>query len=344
MRSAARFQGPVTGFTGYGKLFAWLVKRLKRMRGISLEVTAHRGRISPSAPDELVQSLARKADHRYLGLLLATPDETHLIPTVRRVHLTMWETTRLPNIAIQGLNANATEAWVTSDFCLSVFRDCLTVPVRKVGCGVDSSLFTLGDLRDRNKLTFGTMGVMSRRKGVDVLLRAWGASLADKEDARLLIKTRDTRWLPPEATVFPNVQVFEGDWEHEKVVQFYQALDYFVLPTRGEGYGLCPIEAACCGTPGFVTRWSGPVDYLSRYIQPIEVLGLYGIPEGGAIERSGQWAEPNADHLVFILRDCYERGGPTEEERRLTSRWARGNWDIQPMAEAIAQGLRRLSR
>jgi glycosyltransferase involved in cell wall biosynthesis len=39
----------------------------------------------------------------------------------------------------------------------------------------------------------------------------------------------------------------------------YGGADAFVLPTRGEGWGLPILEAMAAGVPAIATNWSGPV-------------------------------------------------------------------------------------
>ena len=44
--------------------------------------------------------------------------------------------------------------------------------------------------------------------------------------------------------------------------KLYRAADAFVLPTRGEGGGLPPLEASLCGLPVIMTNCSGQQGYL----------------------------------------------------------------------------------
>src|ERR1019366_4544938 len=46
--------------------------------------------------------------------------------------------------------------------------------------------------------------------------------------------------------------------------RLYASADCFVLPTRGEGFGLPAIEAGACGLPVITTNYSGQTDFLTN--------------------------------------------------------------------------------
>jgi glycosyltransferase involved in cell wall biosynthesis len=48
------------------------------------------------------------------------------------------------------------------------------------------------------------------------------------------------------------------------IPRLYAAVDCFVLPTRGEGWGLPIFEAMAMGLPVIATNWSGQVDFMNE--------------------------------------------------------------------------------
>ncbi len=328
--------------TGYGRLSCWLGCEFLRRRDTYVDIFPHAGKLSDTVPDAIVRASRCEPKVRRLGLLISYADHVHYLPTELRAIYTMWETDRIPTEFSRELSL-ADAVLVPSEFCRSLFETYSdNYFVENVGCGVDINTFEYGDWRDPNKLVIGTAGVMSKRKGIEEFLSA-ARVLANMNDVEFWIKTRDTRYLPPIKQ--RNVKVFEGDWPDSDMVRFYQSIDYFVLPTRGEGFGLPPIEAACCGTPGYVTNWSGPRDYIGRYIRPIEWTHITRVPEKAfRFTDVGCWALPSVEHLVEIFRELYNvRGKPEESERRRVSAWARGNFAISDVADRIHASLRRLN-
>lgn len=96
----------------------------------------------------------------------------------------------------------------------------------------------------------------------------------------------------------------------DEMHDFLHDIDCFVFPTRGEGFGLPPLEAMATGLPVIATNWSGPEDFmLPNHSYPLEYrLVKLDIPCRNPDYRyNGFWAEPNIDHLQALMRECYEK-------------------------------------
>ena len=184
------------------------------------------------------------------------------------------------------------------------------------------------------------------RKGWDLLLDAFWAEFGSDEAVRLDIKT----WLPPweggaeiEVVVadrargtnrsrLPPVRMLQDDVTRASLRDLYAAADAFVLPTRGEGWGLPIAEAMAMGLPVIATNWSGPSAYLSTAnSHPLPVATLL----------AAGFAEPSVPSLQAALRRAFDERGEVAERR---GRLARA--DIErccsraAVAEVVLQRLR----
>jgi glycosyltransferase involved in cell wall biosynthesis len=68
----------------------------------------------------------------------------------------------------------------------------------------------------------------------------------------------------------------------------YSLADAFVLPTRGEGWGIPVAEAMAMGLPVIVTNYSGPTEYANEenaYLLPVTGLDEYdfAVPDESAL-------------------------------------------------------------
>lgn len=87
------------------------------------------------------------------------------------------------------------------------------------------------------------------------------------------------------------------------LADYYNAFDVFVLPTKGEGFGLPIVEAQACGIPVIVTATtSGPE--LCRHGQLIEVNQFADCH----YLANGSWRmEPRPDETLTALEDWYSK-------------------------------------
>lgn len=164
-----------------------------------------------------------------------------------------------------------------------------------------------------------------KRKGVDVLIRAYCQEFTSDDRVALFIKTNVYNGSPHaelkhilvqlahELNIpnqkLPRIKILD-DWVPEHALPgLYAAADAFVLPSRGEGWGLPAAEAMAMGLPTIVTDWSGttafatedvalPVKYSLRELTPDDMQDMYV----GAQLDGHRYAEPNLQHLRDRMR------------------------------------------
>lgn len=261
---------------------------------------------------------------------------------------TMFETTGIPHHWVQPLS-QMDAVWVPSSFNIDTFSAC-GIPrhkLRLVPSGVDCTLFQPAtpplNLGPKIGFTFLSNFVFTDRKGWDLLLTAYFTEFKPDEEVELLIKTygnesavRDRlgRFIQERFPLqpLPRFRVIVARLHSSILPGLYAACDAFVLPSRGEAWGLPYIEAMACGLPTLGTRWGGNLEYMNdenSYL--IESEGLESVP--GHIDApvliGYQWAKPSVEHLRYLLRHVFEhreeamaRGAKARVE--ICQRW---NWE-----------------
>jgi glycosyltransferase involved in cell wall biosynthesis len=75
------------------------------------------------------------------------------------------------------------------------------------------------------------------------------------------------------------------------------------------------LEAMACGLPTIATAWSGPADFLHEAVgYPLEVRSLVKAEARCPYYEGFQWAEPDFEHLRFLLRQVYSAPDAAKEK------------------------------
>ncbi len=148
------------------------------------------------------------------------------------------------------------------------------------------------------------LGRLHEKKGLDMLLAAWAALEPVFPDWDLRIVGTGAKTF--EAGVRRDIALrrlervrLTGPAYSADKLRAYRAADLFVLPTRGENFGMVVAEALAAGTPVVTTTgapWEGLVS---------RKAGWWCAPETGAIEAALTEAMATAPH---VLEDMGVRG------------------------------------
>jgi glycosyltransferase involved in cell wall biosynthesis len=301
--------------TGYGEVSRALLRALPAA-GVTPVLAPTRAQL-----DAELEPLARELGHWVHG-------RPGALPAARRAVYTMWESTRVPAWRIDELNAFADVVFVPCAQNARAFADCgLGRPVRVLHHGVDPQRFPAMERPSDRPLTFGTFGDLSPRKGVDVLVRAFREEFGPRDDVALLLRS-STRRPELEALAGPRIRVVHGAGDQAALLATLQDMDAFVLPSRGEGFGLCGLEAAATGLPIVATDWGGP----QEYVRDVHGLPLrYALRDAGGQRIGdsvfeGQWAEPDVTHLRALLRELAVDRDAARDRGRAAAVAVRDRW------------------
>jgi len=198
-----------------------------------------------------------------------------------------------------------------------------------------------------------------RRKGWDILLRAYFRAFGPRDDVRLRLRTYVPSFLGGDLNITSRIEEFafaatgstlkqlpEVVWERgadeaerengmsrEEVRDLYFLADCFVLPTRGEGWGLPVAEAMAMGLPVIVTNYSGPAAYATEgNAYPLPVLLEFD---------HEHYAVPDEDALVLLLRQVVSDSlSSTSSSGSGSGSGSRSDGETQAQVEARRRGQR----
>ncbi|MHA6769724.1 glycosyltransferase [Sphingobium ummariense] len=243
--------------------------------------------------------------------------------------LFFWEESAVPDHTIQLLAKNFDAIISPARTVTNALLDSgLPIPIATIGQPVDIDRYVaLASARKPRGATLRFLHVSScfKRKGVDVLLEAWGRAFTSADPVRLVIKTfpnphndveEQLAGLQARYPDLAEIEIVNRDVEQDELLQFYADADVMVLPSRGEGYNLPALEAMASGLPLIVTGHGGQRDFCSDREARL-IRYHFASSESHVSGHHSLWVEPDVDDLAAALR---EQVDPTKaaviEERR----------------------------
>jgi glycosyltransferase involved in cell wall biosynthesis len=273
-----------------------------------------------------------------------------------------WEYTRSAKVSVEIMN-RAKEVWTTSTFALeSLVRS--GVPREKthvIPNGVDLDIFRVNgpraEIPTEKPFRFLFVGGTIFRKGVDILLKAYGKAFTAADPVTLVIKDYGANPIYPFEQGAYLIAEFRKNPAHPEVVhlpahrndremaELYRACDVFVSSYRGEGFCLPALESMACGRPVIVTAGGSTDDFVPpaagwHIPAPLVSFGneIHDEPADGEVELF----EPDVDALVELLRRAHR----DEADRRLRGVAAHRTaqaWSWDDAADKIIARCRALS-
>jgi glycosyltransferase involved in cell wall biosynthesis len=240
----------------------------------------------------------------------------------------MWETTRIDPSVVANLNRAAgvivpcheVERW---------FRESgVTAPIAVVPLGYDPEVFIPGAPQSSGRLRFGCAGRTKHgrvRKGLDEVLEAFLEAFPTDAGVELHVKC----W--PDCTVKttgdPRIVVNRQSLSIESLANWYRSIDVFVSASRGEGFGLQPLQAMACGIPHIAPVWGGHRAYMTPSTG--WAVDFHEEPaEGDIYGGLGNWCIPHRESLVKLMREAADdREGRRAKGREAEIRALDFTWD-----------------
>ena len=182
--------------------------------------------------------------------------------------------------------------------------------------------------------TFLALGDRGSRKGMDIVWRAFWNAFGSSDDVRLVIKARPDSIKDIDLT---NSDKRVSIWREDvtSMAEVYSQVDCFVFPSRGEGWGMPPREAAMMGLPVIATRYSGLEIGIDNWARPINHYTL----RKSMLPIDGTWANPDVEEVTEHMKWCYEHQEEAKQFGLKAAAWLRANQTWQHAADSFLQLL-----
>jgi hypothetical protein len=273
-----------------------------------------------------------------------------------KVGYSMLEVTGLPLEWVRQANL-MDEVWVPSQFNKDTFQESgVKVPIYIIPLGIDPAYFspTIYSNKLKNTFTFLSNFEWGERKAPEVLLRAFSDEFSTAESVALVCKVNNFDGSVNVHREIDNLRLRKNGGRiviaENAILQsydlgaLYASADCFVLPTRGEGWGMPILEAMACGLPVIATNWSAQTDFMKESnAYPLEVESLIPATAKCPYYEGFKWAQPSYEHLRYLMRWVFENQQEASAKGLKAASEVRNNWTWNNTANVIKNRINILS-
>ena len=259
------------------------------------------------------------------------------------------------------------EIWVPSDFCKKVLSDHgVSVPIYIIPNAVDSSLYNDAGKPHSfcpklNKFVFVSVMSWSYRKGYDVLLKAYLKEFSNRDDVSLLIVSGYNESMTDAADKYisnatsfvghPHVARVGREVPEFEMARLYKACNCFVLPSRGEGFGLPFVEAGMCGLPVIATRCSAQTMFLNddnSYLLDVDKISPMEDGKTGIHYWDGQMFpelidDSVIDKLCKLMRNVYSNYDEAQVKGKILQQ-SLAKYSLESVGKVAAERLENICK
>jgi len=265
-----------------------------------------------------------------------TPDNFEKRGNRYNIGYVPWETTLIPRDWIKPCKL-MDEIWTPSEHSKQAFINRRIKNVFVIPHGIDLKQFCPGqfklDIVNRAAFNFLSIFQWNFRKGFDVLLEAYLKEFKEEEEVALILKTHGFN-----NSVIEQQRVRKEIWRLKNLIlgsnkpgpkiiflremlprleYLYRLVDCFVLPSRGEGWGMPYLEAMACRIPTIGTNYSGNLEFMNeKNSKLIDIKGE--VPCSNMLgfkwyTSEMKWADPSVSSLQEVMRDIFEHRGQAQK-------------------------------
>lgn len=278
-----------------------------------------------------------------------------------KIGFTTTEVDGIPQDWVKVLN-EMNEVWTTSEFAKqSIKRSGVKRSVLNMREGVDPNYFH-PDIKPfkrnvKQKFIFLSNFAWGRRKGVDILFKAFEQEFSRKNDVVLIIKALPSYYgedIKKEAKKLyyrkgqAPIIIWDATIPPYLLGGLYTVSSCFVFPTRGEGFGIPPLEALACGVPVITTGYSAQTEYLIKNGKPLPGVEFinYKIKKfdgSDSVYYDGfNWAIPDVNHLRKLMRKVYNNYEEYKKGAMESSEYIRKEWTWDKCADLVIKRIKKL--
>jgi hypothetical protein len=306
-----------------------------------------------SSSDYLMDVVARRNGSPPVAVVYGQADVFHRNAGRRKVGFTMLEVDGFPADWVRQAN-RMDEIWVPTAFNRRGFLESgLKRPVHTIPLGVDPDYFHPGITGFPNPtgdFVFLSNFEWGERKEPWLLLKAFNDVFSASDPVRLVCKIINK---DPQVRVRDEIRrlrlkdsggkisyIFNREFPYYQLGAFYRSADCYVSAGRGEGWDMPLMEAMACGLPAIATDWGAHTEFVHEGVAyPLRVRRTIPAVAKCPYYEGFSWADPDPEHLRFLLREVYENREEAKRRGAAAAREIAERWTWKNSAARIIARL-----
>jgi glycosyltransferase involved in cell wall biosynthesis len=313
----------------------------------------------------LAPALLRHPRHLQLTIRHSWPPDFSRPSRGKLAVIVPWEYGAVPQVWSRQIEQNVDELWVPSTFVRDVFvrAGVGAQRIQVIPNGIDPRVFSPEGETSRphgcRKYMFLFVGGAIRRKGIDVLLEAYKTAFDAGDDVTLVVSTgvnpayshNSMNGLLAEFAHHPrnpHLQTMAEQYDDTTMAALYRSCDAFVLPYRGEGFGMPNVEAMACGRPIITTEQGPSQDYCSpqtAYLIPAKQTTVPDDPPAlGELSGEFTWFEPDVTELARTMLHVYRNPSEATQRGRAAAKAVRQKFAWSRITQLYLSRVKQLAR
>ena len=229
----------------------------------------------------------------------------------KNILYSMFESDKIPDSWIEDLK-KFDEIVVPSKFCYKAFKKA-GFESKVVPLGVCAKTYKYKKrktaIEENRDFVFLHYNAFNVRKGFIELFQAFNDAFKNTDAVKLILKTTlNNLPLPIAPQIYPNIEIVRGKIDNDEMLKLLHRADCFVYPSRGEGFGLPPLEAGSTGITSIVPDAHGIAEYFdaSAFYEVKVEKACKALYTRYKKEDTGKMIVCDVDDLAQKMREAYE--------------------------------------
>jgi glycosyltransferase involved in cell wall biosynthesis len=191
-------------------------------------------------------------------------------------------------------------------------------PLGVVPLGVDTNLFSPGEVNHSDITTFLNIGKFEVRKGHDFIYDIFSAAFPNNERVALLtmpfgpfLTQQEHSFLLQKKAKDSRIFLLERTNTVSELVNIIRKAKCGIFPSRAEGWNLPALEMMACGKHVIATKYSAHTQYMTpENAMLIDCDEVEPAKDGRWFDGNGNWArisQKQIDQMITYMREVYDK-------------------------------------